>query len=182
MKSSTEHGLTRRHFLTGAALAGAGAAIGLAGCTSSSESAPETPDDDTLAETGTADTAPEAAAEPWKVAPEPITDDQISETIDCDIVIVGAGISGLPASMLAAEQGVNVHVVEKAGSYGNARLCTSGFNANLHTEHDIHYDRAQFIADAWSISNGVQGRMSSYGKWFDNSGPDINWLQGIMQS
>lgn len=184
MKTISETGITRRNFLAGAAFAGAGAAMGLAGCASSNDAAPQAaPQDDTLAETGATPEAPaQAAAEPWTVAPDPIADDQISETIDCDIVIVGAGIAGLPASMLAAEQGANVHIVEKAGTYGTARLCTSGFNANLHLENDIHYDREQFITDAWTISNGVQGRMSSYGKWFDNSGPYINWLQGIFQS
>ena len=84
--------------------------------------------------------------------------------------------------MLAAEQGANVHIVEKAGTYGTARLCTSGFNAKLQTENGIHYDRKEFISEAWKITNGVQGRMSSYGKWFDNSGPYVDWLQEIFQS
>lgn len=181
MKTSVSNGLTRRNFLAGAAVAGAGAALaGLVGCSSGNSGDAEPAPDPAPAEP-----APQQAADgqpAWMTAPEPIADDAIAETIDCDIVIIGAGIAGLPASMLAAEQGANVHVVEKAGTYGTARLCTSGFNAKLHQEHDIHYDREQFIRDAWTITNGVQGRMSSYGKWFDNSGPYVDWLQGIFQS
>lgn len=180
-KSIHTEGITRRNFLTGAAVAGAGATLmGLVGCSSGGgEASKETSGEDAK--------APESVevatdAKPWEVAPEPIPDSEIDETVDCDIVIVGAGIAGLPASMLAAEQGANVHIVEKAGTYGTARLCTSGFNAKLQTENGIHYDRKEFISEAWKITNGVQGRMSSYGKWFDNSGPYVDWLQEIFQS
>ena len=180
-KSIHTEGITRRNFLTGAAVAGAGATLmGLVGCSSGGgEASKETSGEDAK--------APESVevatdAKPWEVAPEPIPDSEIDENVDCDIVIVGAGIAGLPASMLAAEQGANVHIVEKAGTYGTARLCTSGFNAKLQTENGIHYDRKEFISEAWKITNGVQGRMSSYGKWFDNSGPYVDWLQEIFQS
>lgn len=180
-KSIHTEGITRRNFLTGAAVAGAGATLmGLVGCSSGGgEAGKEASGEDVK--------APESVevatdAKPWEVAPDPIPDSEIDETVDCDIVIVGAGIAGLPASMLAAEQGANVHIVEKAGTYGTARLCTSGFNAKLQTENGIHYDRKEFISEAWKITNGVQGRMSSYGKWFDNSGPYVDWLQEIFQS
>ena len=180
-RSIHTEGITRRNFLTGAAVAGAGATLmGLVGCSSGGgEAGKEASGEDVK--------APESVevatdAKPWEVAPDPIPDSEIDETVDCDIVIVGAGIAGLPASMLAAEQGANVHIVEKAGTYGTARLCTSGFNAKLQTENGIHYDRKEFISEAWKITNGVQGRMSSYGKWFDNSGPYVDWLQEIFQS
>ena len=180
-KSIHTEGITRRNFLTGAAVAGAGATLmGLVGCSSGGGGASK----ETSGEDAKAPESVEVAtdAKPWEVAPEPIPDSEIDETVDCDIVIVGAGIAGLPASMLAAEQGANVHIVEKAGTYGTARLCTSGFNAKLQTENGIHYDRKEFISEAWKITNGVQGRMSSYGKWFDNSGPYVDWLQEIFQS
>lgn len=180
-KSIHTEGITRRNFLTGAAVAGAGATLmGLVGCSSGGGEASK----ETSGEGAKAPESVEVAtdAKPWEVAPEPIPDSEIDETVDCDIVIVGAGIAGLPASMLAAEQGANVHIVEKAGTYGTARLCTSGFNAKLQTENGIHYDRKEFISEAWKITNGVQGRMSSYGKWFDNSGPYVDWLQEIFQS
>lgn len=174
-------GITRRNFLAGAAFAGTGAALmGLAGCSSSSGNEQSKSAEEATPSASGDNVAP--AAESWKIAPEPIGDADIDETVDCDIVIVGAGIAGLPASMLAAEQGANVHIVEKAGTYGTARLCTSGFNAKLQTENGIHYDRKEFITEAWKITNGVQGRMSSYGKWFDNSGLYVDWLQEIFQS
>lgn len=182
----TKATLSRRGFLTGAAVLGAGAAMaGFVGCASGSEdvkSAADTtrsnepaPGVEDKAETGT-------KQQPWEVAPEPIADDQIVETIECDIAVCGAGIAGLPGIALAAEQGANVHVLEKAGTYSTARLCTCGFNAKCQTDNNITYDRDKFITDVWKITNGSQGRMSSYGKWFDNSAPYIDWLQGVCQS
>lgn len=185
-KSENSTALSRRSFLTGAAVLGAGAAMaGLAGCSSGGDAA-KPASDDAAAKEPTTEAAGDGSAssglQPWEVPPEPISDDQIVETIDCDIAVCGAGIAGLPGVALAAEQGANVHVLEKAGTYSTARLCTCGFNAKCQTDNGITYDRDKFITDVWKITNGSQGRMSSYGKWFDNSAPYIDWLQGVCQS
>ena len=177
---SEHQGLSRRDFLVGAALAGVGTAMvgTMSGCASGApaedKGSSETPE--TGAEAG-------ASGEPaFLTPPDPISDDEIAETIDCDIVICGAGICGLPASMLAAESGADVHVLEKGSSYGVARLCTAGFNSDVQTKLGLTTDRKEFVTSTWAISNGVQGRTSSYGLWFDNSGPYVNWLEGIFNS
>src|SRR3990172_12909867 len=63
----------------------------------------------------------------FEIAPDPIPDSSIKETIDCDVAIVGAGISGTPAAMKAAEMGAKVRVLEKAPTFGPHR--TGGFAA-----------------------------------------------------
>ena len=150
-KSIHTEGITRRNFLTGAAVAGAGATLmGLVGCSSGGgEAGKEASGEDVK--------APESVevatdTKPWEVAPDPIPDSEIDETVDCDIVIVGAGIAGLPASMLAAEQGANVHIVEKAGTYGTARLCTSGFNAKLQTENGQLWSLCCLVAGNFPVA------------------------------
>ncbi|PNV67728.1 FAD-dependent oxidoreductase [Enteroscipio rubneri] len=174
--------VSRRGFLSGAAVLGAGAALaGLAGCAGGQEAKPSAGNEPAQGEEPTAK-SDITIEKYWEVAPDPISDDQISETIDCDIVVCGAGIAGLPGAAFAAEQGANVHVLEKAGTWGTARLCTCGFNAKCQVDNDITYDRDKFITDVWKITNGSQGRMSSYGKWFDNSAPYIDWLQTVFQS
>ena len=59
----------------------------------------------------------------FETAPEPIADSDIKETVDADVVIVGAGFSGLCCALSAAENGLNVvmlermdHVVGRGGS------------------------------------------------------------------
>lgn len=174
-------GLSRRTFLTAATTASVTALVaGLAGCSSApnggqSSSGASTP----APAAGSTATASEGT--PWLTPPAPIAESEIVEVIDCDIVVCGAGICGLPGAMLAAEQGKSVHVLEKGGTVGMHRLCTAGFNSSLQKSLGLTTDRESFVTSTWSISNGVQGRMSSYGTWFDNSGPYIDWLEAIVK-
>ena len=176
-----EEGISRRGFLTGAAVVGAGAALSLAGCASGAPAEDAKPSADSAAPASDAPNASAAASEPaFLTPPDPIPDSEIKETIDCEILICGAGICGLPAAMIAAENGAKVHVIEKGGSYGAARLCTAGFNSDVQTKLGLTTDRDEFITSTWAITNGVQGRTSSYGLWFDNSGLYINWLEQVF--
>ena len=167
--------VTRRNFLAGMAGAGALAAVGLAGCSSGGA------ESQAAAPAGESGTQAIGSAEPaFLTAPDPIPDSEIAETIECELVICGAGICGLPAAMLAAENGADVHVLEKGSTYGLFRLCTAGFNSDLQKRYDLTTDRKEFVTSTWAITNGVQGRMSSYGLWFDNSAEYINWLEKIF--
>jgi succinate dehydrogenase/fumarate reductase flavoprotein subunit len=48
-------------------------------------------------------------------------------TIDCDLLVLGAGMAGLSAAGLAAEAGANVIVIERARSFGGSALLSGGF-------------------------------------------------------
>ena len=92
-------GISRRNFLTGAALASVAAGAGLAGCAPSADKKTEA--------VGTADATTQYE---WEKVPEPITD--IAETVDTDILVIGAGLSGCACACSAAENGGKVTVVE----------------------------------------------------------------------
>ena len=47
----------------------------------------------------------------FEIAPDPIGEDVIDETIEADVVVVGAGVSGLVTACSAAEEGLKVVVV-----------------------------------------------------------------------
>ncbi|WP_110953540.1 FAD-dependent oxidoreductase [Anaerosinus massiliensis] len=46
-------------------------------------------------------------------APEPIKDSEIKETLEADVIVVGAGMSGICAAAAAAEEGAKVIIIEK---------------------------------------------------------------------
>ena len=50
----------------------------------------------------------------FEVVPPPIPASDIKETVTADVVVLGAGISGLTAALSAAERGVKVVELEKA--------------------------------------------------------------------
>ncbi|MFR7404669.1 MAG: FAD-dependent oxidoreductase [Coriobacteriaceae bacterium] len=80
------------------------AALGLAGCAPQTEA---TKADAALAETG------EAAKHTWEVKPEPIAADQISQTVDTEVLVIGGGYSGTCCALSAAQNGAKTILVEK---------------------------------------------------------------------
>ena len=51
-------------------------------------------------------------------APAPVSESAIAQTIDADVLVVGAGVAGMSAARSAAEAGAKVVVVEKAAPTG----------------------------------------------------------------
>lgn len=100
--------ITRREAVTGAAVAGAAAALGMGGIY------------------GTAfagEPATEQPAHTYAKTPDEIAGMQIEE---CDVLVVGGGGAGICAALAAAEQGARVAIVEKMGYFGGASAMSSG--------------------------------------------------------
>ncbi len=86
--------LNRRQFVSGAAVAGAAVAgMSVAGAAVADEAAPQ--------------------AASWRTRPEAVTD--IAQTVDADVVVVGAGIGGVCSALKAAQEGVKTVVLQKSG-------------------------------------------------------------------
>ncbi|MEG2934467.1 MAG: FAD-dependent oxidoreductase, partial [Gordonibacter sp.] len=143
----SQGGLSRRAFLgLGATAAVAAGAAGLAGCAPApkSEAASEAK--------GASGTSAQYA---WEVAPEPIKD--IKQTVDTDILVVGAGLSGCACACAAAEQGGTVTVVEKTSSWNGRGGGFGTINSRYMDELDIKVDKVNakqhWIAQCASRAN-----------------------------
>ena len=139
-----ETNLSRRGFLTGAAAAGALAAMGLAGCapTPAAEGSTKT------AETG-------AAAPSWRDKPEMPT--EFVETVDADIVVVAFGASARVARSAvnaAREKGI------RAGLFRPVTLWpfpVDGLRATLGTAKaylDVEMNMGQMVDDVRLVVEG----------------------------
>lgn len=105
--------ISRRKFLAGAAVATVGvAAAGLAACTPTGE-APGNAGAGSADSGGGAGSGAGGRSWSWDTKPDAIPASEITETIDTEIVIVGAGVSGMGAAWWAAKKGAQIHVVEK---------------------------------------------------------------------
>ena len=83
-----------------------------ASASASAEAAPEASEEATVTSAGNG-TPGYVCGEDW-LGPKPeISDDQISETIDTEILVIGGGHSGLNCACAAAEGGAKVDVIEK---------------------------------------------------------------------
>ena len=156
--------IDRRDFLKGAmgasALAVAGATA-LAGCAAQATSAsPDTKD---------------AAAAVAAIEP--------SETMECDVAVVGAGISGLAACVQAAQDGASVIVVEaaeKAGGNGQGVEGSFAYGSPLQKAQQINFEFSTLIAMEMAATQyRVDGRL--WKDLYDKSGGNIQWLmdQGV---
>lgn len=158
-----DHAMNRRSFLTGFAATGALAAAGaaLAGCAPSKASSD-------------ADKKGESAGS-WRDKPEMPA--SIDETLDVDIVVVGAGNGGLPAATTAAQEGAKVLVFEKAGAIAAAREAVGALNSSLAPDH--HEDVPTLLNHANMTQSG-DANMLLYKTWAEKSGEMIEWMEETL--
>lgn len=146
--------ITRRGFLSAAAAAGV--AMGAAG-----------------AMTGTA-----LATEVNEFGLE--TPATVEETLDCDVVVVGAGISGLAATVQAAQLGLNTLCIEAASYPGGNGIGTEGILAigsKYQEALGIEITPADIISTELEESQW-RGDGSLWLDVCENSAANIDWLEG----
>lgn len=91
------------------------------------------------------------------------TVEKTAETLDCDVVVVGAGGAGLTAAAQAAENGAKVIVVEKMPIVGgNSLKATGGMNAaDTQYQADLGITDSgvqEFIEDTINGGHGINDR------------------------
>jgi fumarate reductase flavoprotein subunit len=103
--------------------------------------------------------------------PKPIAESEIKETLTFDVVVVGAGASGVPAALSAAESGAKVAVIQKHPmpvSQGN-----TGSGIDLATS-----DKAGIEALVAKLMNDNNHRCNPalLRQWAYHSGEAVKWV------
>ncbi len=158
--------VSRRNFMKAAAVGAMGmAAMGVAGCSPSEKA-------------GATDTAEPAAssATDWLGSAPDVDESALTETIDCDILVVGLGTAGHFAAMSAVESGAKVVAIEKGdvGGFG-IRYQLGGINTQLQKTAPnedgtvgIEIDRNAITEDFSRYSN-YYNRADLIHLWYDHS-------------
>lgn len=175
MGNQETSGISRRSFIAGAAATGAfAAAAGLMGCspqaTSGQDSASAAD-----ANAGSGSQGAASAGHSWDVKPDPIPESDIAETVDVEVLVIGAGNAGVAAACSSVEKGLKVTVIEKTttvnGRGGGMGACNSRLNKELGFE--IEPVAAQY---RWNRTCGNRNNERLVTQWFKNSGPAMDWL------
>lgn len=123
-----EKGLSRRNFLKTSALTVAGivgTGVLMGGCGNGRKKG-----ENDGKKTGTY-----AAQEPgFLTPPAPIAEKDVKETLEADVVVVGAGMAGLNAAIAAAEEGAKVLILEKGPTVNFRSYDYGAVNSKLQME------------------------------------------------
>ena len=160
-----ENTISRRNFLAGLTATGALAAAGaLAGCAPQAQGATKN------------SSANGAAQTSWRDKPEMPA--SIAETLEADLVVIGAGNGGLVAATTAAQNGAKVIVLEKGGDIAMAREAIGALNSPLAPDH--YEDPVKLMNHANSVNSG-DVNMPLYKTWAEKSGEMIAWMQETLE-
>lgn len=173
MNSSSN--MDRRSFLKGAFVTGAAATAAATGAVALTGCAPEAKSD--MASTGTSEGAAKTGYT-FEIAPEPIPESDITSTVESDIVIIGAGFSGLCCALSAAENGASVTLLERSDHVTGRGGSIYAMNSKL-TKEKGYECSVEEIAQRYKRMMGYHSYRVDGNKWmthFHRSGEAMDWL------
>lgn len=114
----------------------------------------------------------------WRTPPEPVQECDIQENYQADVVIVGAGHSGVAAARTCAENGLSVLVIEtmKEQNYWAYGIDFGHINSKFLEEHQVpHVDELAFFRD-WQLRSGNRSNPKLVMQFAKNSGECFDWF------
>lgn len=161
--------LTRRGFVAGAAATAGAALTATAALADEAESGTE---EDAGSDTEEAPVSSETPA--WLGTAPEISEDQIAETVDCDVLVIGYGTSGLFGACSAAENGAKVLVLEKNESGPGIRGTLGAIGTKYQLEDDCDI-KATDICREMTMYSASNVNTKLLRLWADNSAETIEW-------
>ena len=115
----------------------------------------------------------------WLGTEPDIDEAAITETVDTDIVIVGAGNGGMFAAAFAAKNGLNFRIIEQNANVQDTRHWVGAVDGFGSVENGIQMDRAKLLSE---ISRYASGKCDQrvVKTWINESGEMINFVREIM--
>ncbi|MBL8306034.1 MAG: FAD-binding protein [Rubrivivax sp.] len=158
-----EHGVSRRSFFSRTAAGAAGiGALGLAGTAAQAATRPQV--DFAISSDG-------GASLNFLPKPPPVAEADIVETLTFDVVVIGAGASGVPAALSAAENGAKVAVVQKHPMPVSQGNTGSGIDLATSDKAGIEALVSKLMAD-----NNHRANPAILREWAYNSGEAVRWV------
>ena len=111
----------------------------------------------------------------WLEAALGHTDAECTEIVDVDVLVVGAGCSGLPAAVTAAEEGAKVLLIDRMEQGFGIRCSALGaIDSSIQQELGVTINKMDIFNDIARYADG-QCDMRIWKMWADESGEAVSW-------
>lgn len=167
--------IDRRGFIIGAGALGISGTTGLLlGCGKT--------DNTSTSNTATSSASQASSDTPsFMQAPTAIPSNKIVQTIEADIVIIGAGLSGICACRAALEAGAsNIVVIEKASTFQYRSNQVGCIGGQLQKDLGIEIDKNAAVAEIMREC-GYRPKQRILNLWAENSGEAFDWYLSPSQ-
>lgn len=180
------HAITRRGFVGAAASTAALLALSATGC-SPAEKPATAAAEGSGAERSSAAVSGEALlpnpeglkftkSTPCDVAfvAEKIDEGEIVETVECDVVVCGAGMAGVTAAASSAQGGLSVVLLERGSTFAFRGSEIGAIGDRAHEAAGVDIDKQALLDDAM-VSSHYRADRSVWKRYIDCSGEAMNW-------
>lgn len=166
--------MSRRAFLGLGATAAAVAGATMAGCSPAKQQAePATANADTATQSAGADGVPSFLVQPG--VPQ-----DVAEEKDCDVLVLGLGLSGTAAAKAATDEGAKVIAVEKQPEDTYSVVSMAGdwgiVGSKIQKDLGIEIAPKEDIVNEIEKECGWRADASFWSYWYDHSGEDFDWF------
>jgi fumarate reductase flavoprotein subunit len=117
----------------------------------------------------------------FEIEPPRIAVEDIKETFDTDIVVIGAGTSGKAAALSAAQAGAQVIQIDKHVTFRWSGGIIAAIDSRLQKKLAIEIDRDEVIL-ALMKWGGNKPDQRLLRLWAEHSGPVMDWLMDMTES
>jgi fumarate reductase flavoprotein subunit len=111
----------------------------------------------------------------FETPPPPVPARDIRETYTADVVVVGAGVSGMTAAASAAEAGASVIQLEKGETFHHRGLHNAALASKLQKKAGIKVDREKVIYTIMEFAT-YRSDQKLVKHWADNCDKVMDWL------
>lgn len=115
----------------------------------------------------------------WGAAPQPVDTFDFVETIDCDLVVVGAGTAGMPCAISAAQAGLKVVVLEKQACGFGMRNYIGAVGTSTQQAAGVDIDVREITRELLRYSS-YRANASLVRLWAERSGEAIDWYTNLI--
>jgi succinate dehydrogenase/fumarate reductase flavoprotein subunit len=102
------------------------------------------------------------------------------DTLETDVLIVGAGNAGMPAAATATSLGLDFLICDKSGAVQPTRWWVGAVNTRVQEEAGVSIDKKKLLNELTRYASG-RCDQSVWNVWIDESAEMFDFIDGIMQ-